>query len=503
MVINLAQDIAKRIESILDSIDLYRAIREITLISSEHVDVTITYTLGEYENTDKVISKIRAATSLFQRTLIIVDSYTFYRTYNTISRITVRGGIEMLVLDYDDVRDDVPNNQVILESTGGELPQDILKGIELSETLEEPVIVRAPVYTLNRIGRALGQALGRESGIFYRDWKTRSAWIAGDLITQRVESTLHDRLLHVISDGSSNQRILIDHQLRNLVKDMLPNYTLLSPKIYTFDSLKKIVNKESDLAISTSRKMIELAHSGEHVNIAVKCLEKYAAYVWQSVSRHLRPLLSLMFILQNIYRELDMISISKFRIPATPSRGKYDIRLVTRVPSDIFDVVDIVLEQGLDALRLFETKLPKSFLVIYLTDVRDVVESVARLKEIERSRIVTLVDDYATLNEITSILRLLNIRYIILDISNNTVNELRRILETPVNVVILFREKRCIPEISREYCDKCELCIRIGCKSITMSSEGPTIDPSFCEMCHACVLVCTRGAIRLSQESHS
>jgi len=503
VVINLAQELSRRIESYLDKVDLSSTLDLVKRVLSKHVDVLLTYTLEEYEDSDLIISMVRSSTSLFQRTLLITDTFTLCRLINYLRRLVIRGGLSILVLDYEDCRDQVPEDQLIIESGGIEIVRDIKKSIDISETLEEPVLVRVPLYSLKEIEDNDTAQYYRSSGLFYRDWKIKYAWITGHLILREDSSNIREKVMEVIVNGSSPMRIVIDYQLHDLVRDIVPDYTILSPKIYTLTSLKKIVNKESDIVISTSKKVTELSVKRERIDIAYKCLEKYMNYIWEKCSKYLRPLLTLLYTLLNIYRDKNIIVCSSYLVPVIPSKGKYDMRLVTRVPVNIFDTVDIVLENCVKSLKLFEDKLPKNFLIICITDYKMLITNLNNIPELKSTKFIILVDNLEDMLNIVNMLKMFNIKFMILDINNHIVDSVRKLLETDVKVIIIFRDSSKNLRIVRELCDRCGNCVKIYCKSISISGDGVSIDFQSCTRCQACVIACTREAIQLSEESHN
>ncbi len=503
VVINLAQELLRKIETNLENIDLVTVLRDLKNVLSKHVDVLLTYTLEEHENTDSIISMLKAATALFQRTLLITDTSTFCRIISDVKRTVTRGGISVLVLDYGDSRDNIPEDQLIIESTGKEVVRDVKKSIEISESLEEPVIIRLPLYSLIEVKEESIEDYHRTSGLFYRDWKIRHAWITGHLVPRESNLDILNRITQVIVHEASSTRIVVDYQLYEMIRDIVSDYTVISPKIYTLTSLKKIVNRESDIVVSTSKKVTELSVKREYIDIAYKCLEKYIDYVWKKNSRYLRPLLTLLYTLLNIYRDQDVIVCSDYIIPVLPSKGKYDIRLVTRVPVNIFDVVDIALEDCISSLKIFEDKLPKNFSIICITDDKMLIRNLDNLLKLDRSRIIILIDDVKRLSEIISVLKLFNIKFMILEINNFIVDNVRKLLKTDVKVIIVLREYSKSLKIVRELCDRCGNCVKIYCDSIRIAEEGVLVNFQSCVRCHACVIACTRGAVQLSEEPHN
>ncbi|NPB01150.1 MAG: hypothetical protein GXO10_07220 [Crenarchaeota archaeon] len=503
MVINLAQEILRRVETYLEKIDVTEPIEKAKKLLSRHVDVLFTYTLEEYCDTESLISVVKAATSLFQRTLLIVDTFTICKILNYIRRLVIRGGVTILVIDYGDVRDEIPEDQVIIETTGKELVRDVCKGIEISETIEEPVVLRVPVFSIMEIEEPELRNQPRSLGLFYRDWKISHAWVSSYLIARDFNKNLHDRIRELVISGNSSMRVVVDYQLHEIVRNMVPDYTVISPKTYTITSLKNIVNRESDIVISTSKKVTKLSTKGEYIEITYRCLKKYAQYIWKKTSRYVRPLLALMYSLLNTYRDIDVILCSKYIIPIVPSKGKYDVRFVTRVPVDIFDTVDIVLEDCADSLNIIEEKIPQNFIIVYIADSNVLIKNLKHIGRLKRTKIILLVDNEEELLNIVNILKIFNIRFIILEIQNSIVDNVRKILTTDMKVIIILRNIRKNIRIVEELCDRCRNCTKLYCDSISLNEDKILINHDTCNRCHACVIVCTRGAIQLSEVSHN
>lgn len=51
--------------------------------------------------------------------------------------------------------------------------------------------------------------------------------------------------------------------------------------------------------------------------------------------------------------------------------------------------------------------------------------------------------------------------------------------------------------IDPDHCNRCKLCIRLGCPAIELGATSASIDPSLCAGCGICESVCNRDAVRL------
>ncbi len=497
MFINIAELVLREVESCVNTKSISRILSYIKDVTEKYVDVFMTYTLYEECNDEKIdiesiIDRARLSTALFQRFAILCDSYTFRLVYNSIRSIVVRGAVVLIVLDYQDIRDIVHDLDIIYDIENiEEYPKAIAEALDISESIEKVVILRIPIFIKHDSSdrEEKLEIYKRNIGLFYRDWKYTYAWISSDIRYIDNNEKIQNRCIRILEIGTGQELIIVDKPLRRFILNGadLDKYRFIIPEIYT---INKIENINAKSIITICRRFIRKYEKYHYID-TYKLYEKYVEYLRNNITGKVRLLLSIPLTLLNLFKDLNILVLSSFKIPNISKTGKYDVRFITKVPENIFDCVDIQVKK-ISELEIFEDKIPKSINIIYLSTKLD-FKDIDNINKLRRTLIITYYDD-----DIVKFLKLKDVKYVILDIDNDIIYRIYKAIGK-VSIILLKYYPRGV--VCRfEYCDRCGMCSKLMCRAITFQDSQVKIIDELCDRCQACVVACTRGVFSLKDQ---
>ncbi len=464
-------------------------------------------------------------TACFRRTAIITDSCNIEAALLVIDKITIRGGIVIAMIDLKnkiDILTDIP----IIEPDTLNLTESIQKSITVSEIIERPVILRIPLFLDFYAGES-AECRVREECYFNRNWKLKSAWTSAGMCLKE-EFTIDEEKISLRSvieraldykvKGSSKV-IIIDRSIYNILSGLenyLKDIDIIIVNMFNRDILSSILSilraksyKNIDFVSVYGCLMREfvkvLYDDGLLVNFCdlsydVDTVRDNLSRMMKVFSEDETLLSSIVYKLLDIFRNYNFVIVSTLRSYVEVSRGYYDTRMVLVIPSSPRDIADIEVEYcDPISLSVLAESLPPGVNVVCVE--RDIVRFSLRdalsLRSLRGTHVIGIVRE-DEVGFVCNLLKMLNVRYCVVKVSNDVVYEISKCIDSDSRVILVLKPLGYDIVVDNEYCDRCGECLKAGCGAVSLSEHGVMLRQDSCLGCLACVVLCTRGAIRLS-----
>ncbi len=463
-------------------------------------------------------------TSCFKRTVILTDSCLLELVASLASKFIVRGAIVVAAVDLANKYNlalDLP----VIEPDTTDLVKLIQSSTEISEVLEKPVILRLPLFLNYFIGEP-AECVYRQECYFNRNWKIKNAWTnltlcIRDYIDYENEEFsnkyIDERSVELISRSSCEDLVILDRSIYLALPNLANEFGKTDIILINIFNRKSLLNILKSIRISQYKNIYVMSAYGEIIKDFIRCvvnnntsillydvtsdLSKMLCSIAEScanIDEHIL-LVSLVYKFLNIFRNKDLIVISSLKLPREFSKGYYDTRLLLTVPKTVRDVGDIEIEYcDPISLKVFDESLPPgvSILCIERDPLRLSLRDLIEISNLNRTFIVSIVNN-DSVEQISKVLKSLNLKYDILYVSNELVYELSECIMKGSKLIFVVKPSEVRLRVNSELCDRCGDCLEVGCRAITLGDRGVNIDFDKCCKCLACVVVCTRGAISL------
>jgi indolepyruvate ferredoxin oxidoreductase alpha subunit len=445
-----------------------------------------------------VLSEAEVISSTSQRVAVITDNIGFMNSLGYLGIMRIRGSVVIVVLDLDDIRPlcDYLGLPCLEPWDQGSLGDALREGIEYSEALELPYVVRIGPWISVEGSQPIDLGMRRRV-TFNRNWSRGANWGVDRL--RRVRPNLDmviNRAVEFVTREGDGEGVLVSGSAWGLIGNELVGYSIIR-SLYVNPLPREGLGADY------------VADTGDYLRVKLNLrgiMEQEVAARWKSlVEGSFRELFfreagDPLMLIEWAVREVigrDQVTIVVGDPSLVPyvddGEPSFDALPTWFEPDDARHIYSLVAEPIPALLGLLRVgyDLGRVLVIVHACSVPENLE-------------LKLDPNYALmiLDGGECGVRMSADKHITIDASDilHTYYSLvEAISRGGVILVDTHRSRGDQHIVLREYCDVCGDCFRIGCPALSPREGYPSIDPNLCIGCGICSVVCSRGAIEPSR----